>query len=102
MVRVKVIGSIQANIFFQMQNLKFISKNLLTIHSFIVVKKTRVLKTTLFMIFVNVTSSDWPPDKKTIPGTAGGLVRLNAVTVARPTSSAVVLNVLKKVGNFIK
>ena len=42
-----------------------------------------------------VTSSDWPPDKKTIPGTAGGMVRLNAVTVARPTSAAVVLTVMK-------
>ena len=97
MDRVKVVGSIQA-----MQNLKFISKNLLTIHSFIIIKKTRVLKTTLVMIFVNVTSSDWPPDRKTIPGTAGGMVRLNAVTVARPTSAAVVLTVKKKIGNFKK
>jgi hypothetical protein len=38
-----------------------------------------------------ITSSDWPPDKKTIPGTAGGMVRLKAVTVAQPTSSAVAL-----------
>jgi hypothetical protein len=34
-----------------------------------------------------ITSSDWPPERKTIPGTVAGMVRLKAVTVARPTSS---------------
>jgi hypothetical protein len=43
------------------------------------------------------TSSDWPPDKKTIPGTAGGMVLLKAVTVARPTSSAVVLTKITEI-----
>ncbi|KAJ8958395.1 hypothetical protein NQ318_002177 [Aromia moschata] len=37
------------------------------------------------------SSSDWPPDKKTIPGTAVGTVRWRAVTVAAPICSGVAL-----------
>ena len=33
------------------------------------------------------SSSDWPPERKTTPGMAGGTVRASAVTVARPTSA---------------
>lgn len=33
------------------------------------------------------SSSDCPPDKKVTPGTAGGTVRLKAVTVALATSA---------------
>ncbi|KAJ8978347.1 hypothetical protein NQ317_002656 [Molorchus minor] len=42
-----------------------------------------------FMAFkcIVASSSDWPPDKNTIPGTAVGTVRWRAVTVARPTTS---------------
>ena len=29
--------------------------------------------------------SDWPPERKTMPGTAAGTVRDKAVTVAAPT-----------------
>ena len=33
------------------------------------------------------SSSDWPPDRNTMPGTAAGTVLLKAVTVARATCS---------------
>lgn len=32
------------------------------------------------------SSSDCPPDKNIMPGTAGGTVRIRVVTVNRPTS----------------
>ena len=37
------------------------------------------------------SSSDCPPDKKVTPGIAHGTVLRNAVTVAKPISSAVAL-----------
>ncbi len=38
---------------------------------------------------IDASSSDCPPERKQIPGTATGTVLCNAVTVARPTSSGV-------------
>lgn len=37
----------------------------------------------------DASSSDCPPDKNVIPGTAGGTVHCNAVTVASPICSGV-------------
>ena len=41
--------------------------------------------------FTEASSSDWPPERNTIPGMAGGTVRARAVTVALPTSSGLAL-----------
>ena len=37
------------------------------------------------------SSSDWPPERNTTPGMAGGTVRASAVTVALATSSGLAL-----------
>lgn len=41
--------------------------------------------------FTEASSSDCPPDKKVTPGTAGGTVRLRAVTVALAICSGAAL-----------
>ena len=52
-------------------------------------KSVEIRKNTLKSVKIR-TSSDRPPDKKTMPGTAAGMVRLKALIVARPTSAGVV------------
>ena len=51
------------------------------------------LRSILFMALrlAVASSSDCPPDKKVTPGIAHGTVLRNAVTVAKPISSAVAL-----------
>jgi len=60
-------------------------------------------------LFINIIQNEmvYPggvctPVYHTIPGTAAGMVLLKAVTVARPTSAAVLLTVVKKAFKLLK